>query len=656
MLIVVLPVPLGHWITNTVKVNNVTFTSFDAGDQINDEYPFVCKRSRIDRDATGSAEALLADQTRELPPRLSRPQAHPVCTEIQPTLPTRTALSARRRVVSIAGLEPTINVPSPAFRTFVCSDTGRFVLRMWPAPGHSCQAATTIPIVCPAGTHCVRGSPAPTPCLPGTYGTEAGLTTQDDCIDSEPGYWAFGGERTPCPIGTFNPETNANSSKACLECPPHATTYATAATSIAQCVCDIGYYDGRYKADALIHGRRHGRQNATATAANTTYAADADLANASSVDGAICVNCVVGVSCTAKGATLARLPLKVGYFRLTAFSHDVHRCPDATFNCTSPELTTQCQSQSTTGCRGGEDASASCSPGLTGPYCMLCAKGNATEYYSAASDSEKAHCNSCDHISLSGSTVTGLVTLSAGLLLIGFCYLALERQKRLRYLIFIAWRQVAVKLKLVVSFFLIAVKVGKVYQVELPPDVRALLSRLELPLSLGFDLVGTIFECAHMGSYVDKMAGWILLPPLLILVLISVVAINLACHGRCSRGALFDAAAPWVLRGLFLLYPTITNLAFQAWPCVSFDDERSFLIADLSIECGGGRHLEAQAWAWVAMIIYPVGLIVGCGVLLFLAREAISSQMPSRLSNATAFLHAEYKPAHYYWELFEMAR
>ena len=60
--------------------------------------------------------------------------------------------------------------------------------------------------------------------------------------------------------------------------------------------------------------------------------------------------------------------------------------------------------------------------------------------------------------------------------------------------------------------------------------------------------------------------------------------------------------------------------------------------------------------AWAAIIIYSFGLIVLNASLLFCARAAIVNRRETTLSKATAFLHKEYEPHLFWWELVEMLR
>ena len=57
-----------------------------------------------------------------------------------------------------------------------------------------------------------------------------------------------------------------------------------------------------------------------------------------------------------------------------------------------------------------------------------------------------------------------------------------------------------------------------------------------------------------------------------------------------------------------------------------------------------------------AIIIYPIGLIALNLYLLVHARKAIVGKRQTMLSLATAFLHKEYKPSFFFWEIIEMFR
>ena len=76
----------------------------------------------------------------------------------------------------------------------------------------------------------------------------------------------------------------------------------------------------------------------------------------------------------------------------------------------------------------------------------------------------------------------------------------------------------------------------------------------------------------------------------------------------------------------------------------------------VTIQCGTSKHSDAKALAWAAILIYPVGLLVLNGALLFAARHAIATGKHTLLSRSIAFLYREYEVHLFWWELVEMTR
>ncbi len=91
-------------------------------------------------------------------------------------------------------------------------------------------------------------------------------------------------------------------------------------------------------------------------------------------------------------------------------------------------------------------------------------------------------------------------------------------------------------------------------------------------------------------------------------------------------------------------------MAFNAFSCHEFEDS-SWLKADLDIECGTPEHEEVIRVSWVAIVAYPCFLLLFNLTLLVKARKAIQSRIATRLSRSIAFLHREYEPSFYFWEV-----
>ena len=106
------------------------------------------------------------------------------------------------------------------------------------------------------------------------------------------------------------------------------------------------------------------------------------------------------------------------------------------------------------------------------------------------------------------------------------------------------------------------------------------------------------------------------------------------------------------------------QVTFEAFSCFEFDggaERTAYLAADVSIQCWAGDETTAEyaslrQVAFIAMAIYPIGLVLLNGALLFAARKAILLERATLLSGAIKFLYREYKREFFWWELAEMLR
>lgn len=169
-----------------------------------------------------------------------------------------------------------------------------------------------------------------------------------------------------------------------------------------------------------------------------------------------------------------------------------------------------------------------------------------------------------------------------------------------------------------------------------------------------------------------RLVVWMVIPPCIVLLVLLVCACRIALwrEPSCARlQVIFEMALPIILRALFLFYPIVTNVAFEAFSCYDFRGDqfdnrtRAFLVADVAIACSTSdiaseTHETIKAVAWTAIGIYPIGLFVLVAVLLAGTSGAILRNKPTPLSRATLFLYGEYEPAFFWcergWELPHM--
>ena len=182
-------------------------------------------------------------------------------------------------------------------------------------------------------------------------------------------------------------------------------------------------------------------------------------------------------------------------------------------------------------------------------------------------------------------------------------------------------------------------------------------------VSLGLTDTTSLLTClgvgSYYGSYLARLILWMLVPPVLIGVILLGCIIHLLCKCSLSRANVFERALPLIVRLLFLLYPLIANVAFEAFSCYPpFEDGTTFLIADVSIRCDLESEEYQSIWAaaWLAIAVYAFGLLALSAALLYHERKAILKQKPTPLSRAIRFLYREYEPWAFWWELVSRPR
>ena len=126
------------------------------------------------------------------------------------------------------------------------------------------------------------------------------------------------------------------------------------------------------------------------------------------------------------------------------------------------------------------------------------------------------------------------------------------------------------------------------------------------------------------------------------------------------------AGVPWALRLSYLAFPIVSSQAFSALNCACFDSGASFMVADYSVTCRASQcdadgafddeYRSINTLAIVIIVIWAGAVPIGYGVLLWSVRDALHTETPTPLSAALEFLHAEYEPHVYFWELIDSSK
>ena len=108
----------------------------------------------------------------------------------------------------------------------------------------------------------------------------------------------------------------------------------------------------------------------------------------------------------------------------------------------------------------------------------------------------------------------------------------------------------------------------------------------------------------------------------------------------------------------YLTLPTITTTVFGMFPCDDFDDGRSFLRSDLSVDCNARGRGAWQAYGYLMVAVFPVGVPLLYWVLLFRMRDRLrgDDRMNDERLRGLIFLWEPYKKEYWWWEVFETLR
>ncbi|KAL1496398.1 hypothetical protein AB1Y20_016353 [Prymnesium parvum] len=460
-----------------------------------------------------------------------------------------------------------------------------------------------------------------------------------------------------CPLGTAKAEAGPQPCEACAHGKIASTNGLTACTE-----CAAGFVPSADKTDCV--------PCATGVSARPG-AASCDICaegyylphGAAAATEASCTPCAAhaGLTCAnASGTTLANVTVRRGFWRYSAATTQV-------WACVADGEWTPCAG----GTAAGEGGAAYCTAGHFGPRCEVC---NSTEEAEFFFDRKLARCRECGDVTGKAAAIFGvalalLLFASAGVAFVWRRRPSLHRAAlQLRRLWVNAGLRYLVKAAL--GLYQCIAAVPSVYDVTVPPTLRAFewwADLFELPADVGLDF---FIAPSCLGSYRRRLiigAAWPIV--LLAAAALGFVALEVAR----SRGAWREELREQVSRGLkrvvppvlivtFVLVPSTATRVFKSFLCESFHvrdtplETVRFMAVDPSSSCDSDDYRTTEQVAFVAVLVWPIGVPLLYAVLLWHSRRAINSGVPTTLSRATRFLSADYKPFAFWWEPLEMCR
>ncbi|GMH90277.1 hypothetical protein TrST_g7328 [Triparma strigata] len=513
--------------------------------------------------------------------------------------------------------------------------------------GYFCPERTVNPITCgSAALFCPLNSEIIQSADEVPLSTETTAKRENQAV-CEVGHACVGGVKTKCEDGTW---ADAGSS-VCTPCPQYEEQDASLGYSSDSCVCKPTFVRdptankcscepgftltgetcspceiGRFKDDYGVHSCS--RCEDVLKGSVTKFENSTDVGACACPKGTYdnmeksCVDVFEGVDRTTSGMTLETLKIEPGYWRTNSRSPDVRVCPvsDA--------------------CTGGNSTNY-CREGHTGPYCKLCIDG--------WTEDPLMLCKSCEN-----STIDVIVTIVILVLVaaaIGsLVYISKkksrdseEHRKTVKRFknggkIIFAGAQITASLP---SF---------IPAIDLPNNFKEALKAASI---LNIDVFNMVSVGCWAGSvnYYSKA----LIMTLMIIAICGVLILTGQLVKK-HRSKCFTSA----IAITYLVLPTVTTKIFGLFPCDELDDGSEILRKDYTISCQDDDRDFWEAYGWLMVGVFPIGVISMYGFLPWSKREKLKKPVEQRLEDEEitplAFLWEPYKPEFWYWEVIETGR
>ncbi|CAM9622136.1 unnamed protein product, partial [Laminaria digitata] len=112
-----------------------------------------------------------------------------------------------------------------------------------------------------------------------------------------------------------------------------------------------------------------------------------------------------------------------------------------------------------------------------------------------------------------------------------------------------------------------------------------------------------------------------------------------------------------VLLLLLIVYSSVSSTVFRMFACDSLDDGEEYPRADYRILCTDAKHRALQVYAGLMIAVYPVGIPLVFGVLLYRHRNVLSVLGADKApAQSIARLWTPYLPNRFFYEIVECGR
>eukprot|EP01046_Picozoa_sp_COSAG06_P039020 COSAG06_NODE_4562_length_4142_cov_30.248330_1_plen_913_part_10 len=493
-------------------------------------------------------------------------------------------------------------------------------------------------------------------CQPGTECANAGgCTDQSECTPCRNGTVSDGlsalGICEPCaPDGTIPTVVPNEHHTACVPCPASTTPSTTG----EYCVCDSSSYN--------------------ATSVNINCHEDVfEEAASQSAAASGCARCGACLDCEDSPE------VRPGYVRLNLAMASSSVDHESSSEDESREYDSRVASvhvfrcKSLQGCFGSTDVNVGgCQQNYTGYLCESCVLG----FERAKSDSVRG-CRACS----ASATTNWVVALAT----VAFVVVVAKTRNTLARAIAPDTAKVAAVLaiarsawqpiRIVVSYAQVTSQVGASLNVQFPPMFAEIADRLAGILDVIDGVLGV--QCLGLDGFHTQWLTQVVLFPL------GLTATALGVFVVERRRSSLDNARKHLAGNLFFIvfvcYPRVCQVSFNAWICRRVLPNLRVLVADDRVACENGAHVIYQGLSLVVIVVIALGVPVVALMVLYRERQAQPTIPDSlklraaeslaitpeeaefavndiRLGSSYGFLVDAFKPKFFYWESIDMLR
>ena len=496
-------------------------------------------------------------------------------------------------------------------------------------------------------------------CSSGKWNNKPGSNSADYCISCEPGLYSNieGADSiltcSECPNGRYNEIKGADSMNDCKEC---STGSFSLKGSISCTLCEPGLYnsimgsinckpceegkysdkDGSFICKTCIENSEQNYLKNDCICSATSY-------NTGKNNKTKCSPCSDEFIC-GKGTDIKTLKLKKHFWRENINTIETYKCKNIY------------------ACKGGLITNSSdnlCSEGHKGPICDVCDKGWAKD------DGVCLKCPDNATRTIGLTILIPLVCIFLVMFLIKTANPSNNKKEEINGVvkIFMNYAQVF--------------SLASSFQINWPSLIRYLFERAKEFSSPRVSFYSS--DCAIGWSYYDKLIVYLALPLFYMIIVTIIIALISLCYCSKNKKKLkrlssviekekFKERKPtcqqffiaWektaVVVGTFLSWPTIVEKTLEVMSCEKIGNEY-YLVKDVSVICYDSKHYTFLIIAYIAIIIYGIGIPLTGYYLLFKYRYRLYD-MQNRYDGSTplSFLFLGYREKRWYYEFIIMGK